>query len=508
MTATERFRLRISLVESEPEIWRTLDVDGRLTLDELHDAIQIAFGWHDVHLHEFGEREPWPTARRLPTIGRPQRRWLPAEQLDEAAHGAEHLDHHEELLDESAADVASVFDLMNAPLYYWYDFGDDWWHRIDLIERERSDAPDASQPPWRRRVELVRGERRGPLEDSGGVHGYAELCERLADESAPGHRDALEWVRETAWPGDPGIDAGTDRYGLGDGFDPEAFDHGAVDRALAARFEEGAAAGDARPVSPDVPLATLLQRMPPAYRAPVLRRLRTAGALDVVAPQMLEAEIEQEAARMVRPFLWLGERIGDRGLALTQAGWMPPAAVTEGMTELGWIEDWVGKANREDITTPIRELRAAARRFGLVRVAKGRLLRTALGTRLQRDPVALWRHLVGAVVDRAGSASAHDAVLLAAIEVACGTPGNLSAYGRAVATGLDALGWGLRNGLPLDSRDGIELVRDTWRLFGALGCFDDDPARPRIGGNGAPNRGGRLFAEAVLGVRAEQVAAC
>ncbi|WP_169054010.1 plasmid pRiA4b ORF-3 family protein [Agromyces sp. H66] len=501
----ERFRLRITLLDTEPEIWRTLDVDGSLRLDELHGAIQIAMGWRDVHLHEFGDDEPFSGRHGIPQIGRPPRRWMPADQLADAHDGLAFGGRVEELIDEHEADVASVFDRFDGPFFYWYDFGDSWWHRIDLIEREVVDAPGASTPPWARRVELVAGERRGPLEDSGGVHGYAELLDTLADPTAPDHHEVRAWVTGTAWPETSAPEAsrpGASRPETSaPAFDPAAFDRDAVDRELALRFEvasdvSGLVLGDDDdPVAPDAPIVGLLEQLPSPLRAELRRRLRTSGALE---PVQIDADV---AARMVRPYVWLLDRIGPDGLTLTKAGWMPPAVVLEGMTELGWLDDWFGTATREDNTTPIRSLRESARRFGLVRVMKGRLLRTTAGTRLRNDPVALWRYLATAAVERHRSDAERLAALLVAVDVACGGDCSLQRLGGYVASGLDVLGWSQSNGMPLDAGDGIELVRDTWRVLLDLGVFGAERPRLLRRTDPPPTPDGRAFARAMLGVR-------
>lgn len=50
----ERFYLlQIRLLEIEPEIWRRFAVPASISLDRLHDVIQIVMGWTDSHLHEF-----------------------------------------------------------------------------------------------------------------------------------------------------------------------------------------------------------------------------------------------------------------------------------------------------------------------------------------------------------------------------------------------------------------------------------------------------------------------
>jgi hypothetical protein len=47
------FQLRVDLDDTEPRIWRRLNVRSDLTLDVLHQVLQDAFGWTDSHLHRF-----------------------------------------------------------------------------------------------------------------------------------------------------------------------------------------------------------------------------------------------------------------------------------------------------------------------------------------------------------------------------------------------------------------------------------------------------------------------
>lgn len=44
---------KIQLLDIEPAIWRRFVVPASITLDRLHDVIQIVMGWTDSHLHEF-----------------------------------------------------------------------------------------------------------------------------------------------------------------------------------------------------------------------------------------------------------------------------------------------------------------------------------------------------------------------------------------------------------------------------------------------------------------------
>ena len=45
--------LRITLADSEPEIWRRVQLRGDLTLDRVHTCLQVILGWEDSHLHRF-----------------------------------------------------------------------------------------------------------------------------------------------------------------------------------------------------------------------------------------------------------------------------------------------------------------------------------------------------------------------------------------------------------------------------------------------------------------------
>ncbi len=53
MTAESLARLRISLLDTNPEISRLVDVPLSASLKMLHDVIQAAMGWQDYHLWEF-----------------------------------------------------------------------------------------------------------------------------------------------------------------------------------------------------------------------------------------------------------------------------------------------------------------------------------------------------------------------------------------------------------------------------------------------------------------------
>ncbi|HEX7051209.1 MAG TPA: plasmid pRiA4b ORF-3 family protein [Longimicrobiales bacterium] len=140
----DAIRLRISLAEIEPSIWREVLVSRDTTLHELHRGIQVLFDWYDYHLYEFD-------------IG--GRRF---EAPDEEAEGE----------DATKAKLRNVVEGPGHAFRYTYDFGDHWVHRIEVLEMNVRADPDWL--PY-----LVDGARSGPPEDCGGVFGYFRLLEAL-----------------------------------------------------------------------------------------------------------------------------------------------------------------------------------------------------------------------------------------------------------------------------------------------------------------------------------------
>lgn len=190
-----------------------------------------------------------------------------------------------------------------------------------------------------------------------------------------------------------------------------------------------------------------------------------------------------EAVTAVEPYTWLLDRVGDDGIKLTGAGRFPPAVVTEAMAVLEDRVDWIGKANREEHTLPVFELREAGRRCRLVRKHKGLLILTPAGRALRRDPVALWWHLAAALPD-ASSDLERDAGTMLLLAVGAGIPLTWDITRKVVGDGLGAAGWQFTGtGEPLNEWQGFEAARDTWTILEQLAAlvlprYGDPPAVP------------------------------
>ena len=442
------YRVRVSLVDgdaedSETEIWRLLELRSGLRLDEVHAVLQIAMGWEDSHLHLFTDQLPY---ERNST---PARTWRDADSIDEGLDG--------EL--ETAVTLGKVLTSATGPLFYEYDFGDSWMHLVELIEviPQDADAPLAT---------VIRGERRCPLEDSGGMHGYAEKLAILADPQDESFAFITDWVSGFRDPWGP-ADAAA--------FDPVLFDLAACNAMLRewAAQRTGAEASVARgdgledlrlAASAGTELDDLVQRMYPDAQTPFRAYVQRGGA-DRLA--RIEAG---DAAAMVTPYAWLIRRVGVEGMQLSAAGWMPSAVVSDAMRELGWQDRWYGKHNRENQTLPVQRLRASAQQLGLVRNIKGRLVLSVAARTLLDDPDGLWNFLARALALKHPDDVTRDATLLLAAEIAVGAHTGRGEVFEAIAYGLGALGW--RFDARTDTDESVrELTRSSWHTLTDLGVM-------------------------------------
>jgi hypothetical protein len=156
------YELRVQLRDIEPPIWRTLEVPGTATLEDVHYAIQVAMGWQNSHLHQF-------------TIGKHRYGMVDLDEVDELG----------DLKDERAHVLQDVAR-RGASFLYEYDFGDSWEHDVK-VQRV---SPTAKRVAPR----CLGGERACPPEDCGGAPGYANLLEALSDPNHEEHAAMLEWV--------------------------------------------------------------------------------------------------------------------------------------------------------------------------------------------------------------------------------------------------------------------------------------------------------------------------
>jgi pRiA4b ORF-3-like protein len=176
VSGTPSYQLKVTLHHSKPLIWRRLVVSGDISLNELHDVLQVSMGWDDSHLHDFRNQ---------------QNRYGDPTLL-------------EEVIDESKTCLCQVAPRKGNRFIYTYDFGDNWEHDVLVEEIDRSSASAMSR--------CIGGRNACPPEDCGGVFGYLHLLESRTDTNHPNHDEAREWVD--------------------DDFDPKRFDAAAINSLL------------------------------------------------------------------------------------------------------------------------------------------------------------------------------------------------------------------------------------------------------------------------------------
>ncbi len=168
---TSIYQIEVTLMGSNPPIWRRILAASDTTLPDVHELLQISMGWEDSHLHQF-------------VVG-------------EQFFGVADPDFPSDITDEMGVPLADILTGEEDAAVYEYDFGDSWAHRLVL---EKIFVYEEGVPLPR----CIEGQRACPPEDCGGVPGYEHLLAAIAEPGHPEHEGLSEW--------------------LGQGFDPEYLD--------------------------------------------------------------------------------------------------------------------------------------------------------------------------------------------------------------------------------------------------------------------------------------------
>lgn len=178
-------QLKIVLGGIRPQIWRRLLVPERITLASLAPVLERTMGWESYHLHQF--------------------------EIDGVKYGPTDLDEPLPVHEERDRRLSDFELKKGGRLYFDYDFGDGWEHRITL-EKFLEPEPGTAYPV------CIDGSRACPPEDVGGVDGYRNFLKALRDRRHPEHEDLKRWSHRR-----------------GRAFDPERFDPAEVNKRLTRR---------------------------------------------------------------------------------------------------------------------------------------------------------------------------------------------------------------------------------------------------------------------------------
>ncbi|MGL6225999.1 MAG: plasmid pRiA4b ORF-3 family protein [Thermoguttaceae bacterium] len=176
-TTKTSYLLKITLLDTKPPIWRRFVVPSNINLGELHYIIQSVMGWHDSHLHAFDI-------------------------------GNEYYGNTDDDLPEEKYTLEEVASSKGTTFKYQYDFGDSWDHKI-VVENTDYTNPDFPYP-----IYCIKGAGACPPEDCGGVWGFYDFCEAMADPKHPEHRGLKSWFGGKYDPAEFSIDVINTRLGI------------------------------------------------------------------------------------------------------------------------------------------------------------------------------------------------------------------------------------------------------------------------------------------------------
>ena len=175
-------RAEVHILGIEPKITRTIDLPMGLNFAQIHEVLQVAFGWTDSHLHQFN--------------------------IGGIIYGAPEFDEDgvfdNRIFDATGLrliDIVFPYDPDDRPItiLYEYDFGDGWRH---LLRLERLPREEGVKYP-----RCIAGARSGPPEDVGGTSGYADFLEAWLDPHHEDHKAMRRWVGRKFEPEQCNLDA-------------------------------------------------------------------------------------------------------------------------------------------------------------------------------------------------------------------------------------------------------------------------------------------------------------
>lgn len=144
-------QLKIEIRKIRPLIWRRVRVPSTIRLTELHDVIQVLFGWEGYHLYEFGSR-------------------------------------YDDKIDDTNIKLYRLCPKEGWALNYTYDIGDYW--QLEIVV----EGVVAAEGDGQASCECLAGKNAGPPEDCGGPLEYPRILRALKKRRGDDYRRARQVV--------------------------------------------------------------------------------------------------------------------------------------------------------------------------------------------------------------------------------------------------------------------------------------------------------------------------
>lgn len=166
-------KIKVVLEGMPHKVFRKILVPKDINMMQLHYIIQLAMGWTFSHLFQFCDNK-WKASIRV-------------------SYGD---DDSFDMIDveEKPADLVKLKDEFvenrdSKPFWYWYDFGDDWWHKISFIKPGKRDMDIFNEAP-----KCVEAIGVCPPEDVGGPSGYDRFLEIISNPKHPEYKGYRAWA--------------------------------------------------------------------------------------------------------------------------------------------------------------------------------------------------------------------------------------------------------------------------------------------------------------------------
>ncbi|MBI9008517.1 MAG: plasmid pRiA4b ORF-3 family protein [Tenericutes bacterium] len=196
----KQYELYLELKGAKPKVWRNILVNKSMTVAELAYIILTVFEMRASHLFKVIA----PVGKRLLKAYR----LASGDSFDAVAFKKEHpnlseMTHSYELLDFVERDISTknqnhlLFNVRKSKLEHaiasigeqmelWYDFGDDWFIKIKLINIE--EVEENTKLPI-----VTKGKGFGIIEDCGGIDGLKYIITTSKNKDSDEYQNFIDW---------------------------------------------------------------------------------------------------------------------------------------------------------------------------------------------------------------------------------------------------------------------------------------------------------------------------
>lgn len=158
-----KYSLKISLDKSKPSVWRKLEVPSNIRLTSLAQAILLAMGWDEDHMHQFAKGNKYYATHEY--------------EINSGFNMSQE--------DGSKFCIGNLLDKKGDKVRFEYDYGDSWNH-IVLLEDVAEYGDDD-----KKKVCLIDGKNACPPDDCGGIYGYMNMINVMKND--PESDEAMEY---------------------------------------------------------------------------------------------------------------------------------------------------------------------------------------------------------------------------------------------------------------------------------------------------------------------------